>query len=53
MRKRNIMLTGLPRSGTSLTSSLLDRTPNTVALNAPITPGRFAHLLPDLEGGPA
>ena len=49
MRKRNIVLTGLPRSGTSLTCSLLDKAPNTVALNAPITPGRFAELLPDLD----
>ena len=49
MRKRNIVLTGLARSGTSLTCSLLDKAPNTVALNAPITPGRFASLLPDLD----
>ena len=49
MRKRNVVLTGLPRSGTSLTCSLLDKAPNTVALNAPITPGRFAELLPDLD----
>jgi hypothetical protein len=49
MRKRNVVLTGLPRSGTSLTCSLLNKAPNTVALNAPITPGRFAHLLPDLD----
>jgi hypothetical protein len=49
MRKRNIVLTGLPRSGTSLTCFLLDKVPNTVALNAPITPGRFANCLPDLD----
>jgi len=49
MRKRNIVLTGLPRSGTSLSCSLLDKAPNTIALNAPITPGRFAGLLPDLD----
>ena len=49
MRKRSIVLTGLPRSGTSLTCSLLNKAPNTVALNAPITPGRFEELLPDLD----
>lgn len=49
MRKRNVVLTGLPRSGTSLSCSLLSKAPNTVALNAPITPRRFAELLPDLD----
>jgi hypothetical protein len=49
MRKRNVVLTGMARSGTSLTCSLLDKAPNTVALNEPITPGRFAELLPDLD----
>jgi hypothetical protein len=49
MRKRNVVLTGMPRSGTSLTCSLLNKAPNTVALNEPVTPGRFAELLPDVD----
>src|SRR5918997_1590854 len=37
----NIVLTGLPRSGTTLTCHLLNKLPNTVALHEPITYGRF------------
>jgi hypothetical protein len=49
MNKRNIVLTGLGRSGTTLTCYLLNKLPNTVALSEPIAPSRFAHLLPDTE----
>jgi hypothetical protein len=49
MNKRNIVLTGFGRSGTTLTCQLLNKLPNTVALIEPIAPARFAHLLPDTE----
>ena len=45
----NIVLTGLPRSGTTLACHLLNKLPNTVALLEPIEAGRFADLLPDRE----
>jgi hypothetical protein len=45
--RRNIVLTGLPRSGTTLACHLLNKLPNTVALLEPIEPDRFADLLPD------
>lgn len=41
MNKTNIVLTGLPRSGTTLTCHMLNRLPNTVALHEPITYGKF------------
>ena len=47
--RRNVVLTGLPRSGTTLACHLLNKLPNTVALLEPIEPGRFAGLLPDRE----
>jgi hypothetical protein len=46
MNRANVVLTGLPRSGTTLTFYLLNKLPNTVALHEPISPGKFA----DLEG---
>jgi len=46
---RNIVLTGLPRSGTTLACHLLNKLPNTVALLEPFEAGRFAGLLPDRE----
>jgi hypothetical protein len=46
---RNVVLTGLPRSGTTLACHLLNKLPNTVALLEPIEPGQFADLLPDRE----
>jgi hypothetical protein len=46
---RNIVLTGLPRSGTTLACHLLNKLPNTVALLEPFEAGRFADLLPDHE----
>ena len=36
MTKNNIILTGVPRSGTTLTCHLLNKLPNTVALHEPI-----------------
>lgn len=40
---QNVILTGVPRSGTTLSCSLLDRFPNTVALNEP--PFKVADLV--------
>ena len=42
--RRDIVLTGLPRSGTTLACHLLNKLPDTVALTEPISPGRFADL---------
>jgi hypothetical protein len=41
MRKRSIVLTGLPRSGTTMACRLLNTLPDTVALHEPLAPGRF------------
>lgn len=46
------MLTGLPRSGTTLTCHLLNEVPNTLALLEPIGPASFANMLPDGEAIP-
>lgn len=46
---RNVVLTGLPRSGTTLACHLLNRLPDTVAVLEPFEAGRFAGLLPDRE----
>lgn len=40
----NIVLTGVPRSGTTLTCHLLNKLPNTVALHEPMTVRLFADL---------
>jgi len=42
VRNRNVVLTGLPRGGTTLTCRLLNQLPDTVALHEPIAPGKFA-----------
>ena len=42
--RRDIVLTGPPRSGTTLTCRLLNDLPDTVALHEPIPPRRFARL---------
>lgn len=42
--RRNIVLTGPPRSGTTLACHLLNKLPDTVALHEPIPPRRFAGL---------
>lgn len=47
--RRNVVLTGLPRGGTTLVCHLLNTLPDTVALFEPIGPRRFADLLPDHE----
>jgi hypothetical protein len=44
MRKKNVVLTGLPRGGTTLTCHLLNQLPDTVALHEPIPPGKFVGL---------
>ena len=41
MNQANVVLTGLPRSGTTLACRLLNTLPDTVALHEPIAPGRF------------
>jgi hypothetical protein len=46
---KNIVITGLGRSGTTLTCHLLNKLPNTIALSEPISPGKFADHLPDQE----
>jgi hypothetical protein len=47
--ERNIVLTGPGRSGTTLACYLLNKLPDAVALAEPITPGKFEHLMPDVE----
>lgn len=47
--RRNVVLTGLPRSGTTLVCHLLNQLPNTVALLEPLGPAHFVGLLPDGE----
>lgn len=49
MHQRDIVLTGPGRSGTTLVCHLLNKLPNTLALSEPIPPGKFAHLMPDIE----
>lgn len=46
---RNLVLTGPGRSGTTLACHLLNKLPDVLALPEPISPGRFADLLPDYE----
>jgi hypothetical protein len=49
LSRRNMVLTGPPRSGTTLACHLLNKLPGTVALHEPISPGKLA----DLEDGEA
>ena len=44
MSNRNVILTGVPRSGTTLTCHLLNKLPNTVALHEPMNVGLFPKL---------
>jgi hypothetical protein len=54
LNQTNIVSTGLPRSGTTLTCHLLNKLPNTVALHEPIAPGQFVDLeSEDAEDGAA
>jgi hypothetical protein len=48
-RRNDVVLTGMSRSGTTLACHLLNKLPNTLALNEPIARERFADLLPDYE----
>lgn len=43
---RDILLTGPPRSGTTLACHLLNKLPETVALHEPMRPGRFVGRAP-------
>ena len=47
--RHNVVITGLGRSGTTLVCHLLNKLPNTLALDEPIGPGRFAEHLSDHE----
>lgn len=47
--RRNIVITGLGRSGTTLVCHLLHKLPNTIALDEPIGPSRFAEHVSDHE----
>ena len=49
MSRRDVVLTGLPRSGTTLACLLLNRLPDTVALNEPFNPGMFAEVSSEEE----
>ena len=42
--RKNVVLTGLPRGGTTLMCHLLNKLPDTVALHEPIPPARFVGL---------
>ncbi len=44
MEQENIILTGIPRSGTTLTCHLLNKLPQTVALHEPMNVGQFSKL---------
>ncbi len=41
---RNVLFTGVPRSGTTLSCHLLNKVPNTVALHEPMHPGALVGL---------
>lgn len=43
----DVILTGLPRSGTTLTCFLLNQLPNSVALHEPISPGSLQAATPE------
>jgi hypothetical protein len=45
--RHNIVLTGPPRSGTTLSCYLLGKVENTVALNEPLRPARFGRFASD------
>jgi hypothetical protein len=44
MSNNNVLVTGTPRSGTNLTCHLLNKVPDTVALNEPMRVKRFGEL---------
>ena len=47
MNNSNIILTGVPRSGTTLTCHLLNKVPNVVALHEPMNVGSFSEMADD------
>lgn len=47
--RHNLVITGLGRSGTTLVCHLLNKLPNTIALDEPIGPNRFAEHRSDHE----
>ena len=47
--EKNVVITGLGRSGTTLVCHLLNKLPDIVALSEPIAPGKFAEHMPDHE----
>jgi hypothetical protein len=47
MRSDNTILTGLPRSGTTLLCNLLNRIPNSVALHEPMAVNKLAPMTPE------
>jgi len=47
--RRDVVLTGLPRSGTNLACLLLNKLPNTVALSEPFNPRMFAEVSDEEE----
>ncbi len=49
MNRRNVVITGTGRSGTTLVCNLLNKLPNTVALSEPIAPKKFVDKMPDHE----
>ena len=49
MSRRDVVLTGLPRSGTTLACLLLNELPDTVALSEPFNPGMFAEVSSEEE----
>lgn len=44
---QDVLLTGLPRSGTTMTCHLLNKLPNNVALDEPMAVSQLATLIPD------
>jgi hypothetical protein len=46
---RNIAITGLGQSGTTLACHLINRVHETVALSEPMAPAEFEDLMPDTE----
>lgn len=48
-KRRDVVHTGTGHSGTTLTCYLLNKLSDTVALSEPISPGKFADALPDLD----
>lgn len=52
MNENNIVLTGIPRSGTTLSCFLLSQIPNSVALNEPMRTGQYKTFQTALDAVP-